>query len=91
MDQFELQVAPWDIACSPGWLYMSATAQGTAINRELRELERQATETLSLEPVLHAAASQEPMLGCRWRSHIQRFCAWAGLRRGNNEARRQNS
>ena len=52
MDQFELQVAPWDIACSPGWLYMSATAEGTAINRELRELERQATETLSLEPVL---------------------------------------
>ena len=66
--KFELQVAPWDMACSPGWLYMSATAQGTAINRELRELERQATETLSLEPVLHAAASQEPMLGCRWRS-----------------------
>jgi hypothetical protein len=68
MDQFELQVAPWDIACSPGWLYMSATAEGTAINRELRELERQATETLSLEPVPHAAASQEPMLGWRWRT-----------------------
>ena len=53
---------------------MSATAEGTAINRELRELERQATETLSLEPVLHAAAaSQEPMLGCRWQKHIGVF------------------
>jgi hypothetical protein len=44
MDQAELQVAPCDRACSPGWLYMSATAQGTAIYRELRESERQATE-----------------------------------------------
>ena len=90
MDQAELQVAPWDRACSLGWFYMSATAEGTAINRELRELERQATETLSLEPVLHAAAaSQEPMLGCRWQS-ILAFFAWAGLRRGNNEAHRRN-
>jgi hypothetical protein len=68
MDQAELQVAPWDRACSPGCLYMSATAQGTAIYRELRESERQATETLSLEPMLRDAASQEPMLGWRWRS-----------------------
>ena len=74
MDQAELQVAPWDRACSLGWFYMSATAEGTAINRELRELERQATETLSLEPVLHAAAaSQEPMLGCRWQSILAFF------------------
>ena len=68
MDQFELLVAPGDTACSPGWLYMSATAQGTAIYRELRESERQATETLSLEPMLRDAASQEPVLGWRWRS-----------------------
>ena len=79
MDQVELQVAPWEMACSPGWLYMSATAQGTAIYRELRESERQATETLSLEPMLSDAASREPMLG-RWRS-ISAFCAWTGLRR----------
>jgi hypothetical protein len=56
------------MACSPGWLYMSATAQGTAIYRELRESEWQATETLSLEPMLRDAASQEPMLGWWWRS-----------------------
>jgi hypothetical protein len=68
MDQVELRVAPWEIACSPGWLYMSATAQGTTIYRELRESERQATETLSLKPMLHEAASQKPMLGWRWRS-----------------------
>jgi len=68
MDQVELSVAPWEFACSPGWLYMSATAQGTAIYRELRESERQATETLSLKPMLHEAASQKPMLGWRWRS-----------------------
>ncbi len=76
MDQVELQVTPSELACSPGWLYMSATAQGTAIYRELRELERQATETLSLEPVLLAAASGEPMFGCRWRSilAILRLC-----------------
>ena len=67
MDQFEWQVAPWDMAGSPGWLYMSATAQGTAIYRDQRGLERQVTETLSLEPVRRDAASQEPMLGCRWR------------------------
>ena len=30
--------------------------------------ERQAIETLALEPVLRDAASQEPMLRCRWRS-----------------------
>ena len=63
MDQVELQVAPWEIACSPGWLYMSATAQGTVIYREQRELERQATETLSLEPVPHAAASKSRCSG----------------------------
>ena len=68
MDQVELQVAPWEMACSPGWLYMSATAQGTVIYRELRESERQATEALSLKPMHRDAASQEPMLGWRWRS-----------------------
>jgi hypothetical protein len=73
MDQGELQVTQSEMACSPGWLYMSATAQGTAIYRELRALERQATETLSLEPMLRAAASREPILG-RWRS------IWAILR-----------
>ena len=52
MDQVEMREAPWEMACSPGWLYMSATAQGTAIYRELRESERQATETLSLKPML---------------------------------------
>ena len=84
MDQVELQVAPWEMACSPGWLYMSATAQGAAIYRELRESERQATETLSLKPILRDATSQETMLGWRWRS-ILRFCAWAGLRRSKYE------
>jgi len=75
MDQVELSVAPWEFACSPGWLYMSATAQGTAIYRELRESERQATETLSLKPMLlHDAASQEPMLGSRWKAFWP-FCA----------------
>ena len=64
MDQVELEVAPWDMACSPRWLYMSATAQGAAIYRELRESERQATETLSLKPILRDAASQ----GWWWRS-----------------------
>ena len=66
MDQVELQVAPWEMTCSPGWLYMSATAQGTVIYREQRELERQAAETLSLKPMFRDAAS--PMLGWRWRS-----------------------
>jgi hypothetical protein len=62
---------------------MSAPAQGTAINRELRELERQATETLSLEPVLPPRKSRCSGAGgeAYWC-----FCAWAGLRRGNNEA-----
>ena len=68
MDQGELQVTPREMACSPGWLYMSATAQGTAIYRELRESERQAAEALSLEPMTRDAASQQPMLGWRWRS-----------------------
>ena len=68
MDQVELQVAPWEMACSPGWLYMSATAQGTAIHRELRESERQATEALPLRPMHRDAASQGPMLGWRWRN-----------------------
>ena len=81
--QVELQVAPWEIACSPGWLHMSATAQGTAIYRELRELERHATETLSLEPVLRAAGSQGPMLRCRWRSIL------AILRLGRTTAEQQ--
>ena len=67
MDQVELQVATWEMACSPGWLYMSATAQGTAIHRELRESEWQATETLSLDPILRDAASQESVLGRRLR------------------------
>jgi hypothetical protein len=63
MDQVELHVAaPWEMACSPGWLYMSATAQGTSMYRELRELERQATETLS------AAATRVPVLRCQRRS-----------------------
>jgi hypothetical protein len=68
MDQGELQVTPGEMACSPGWLYMSATAQGTAIYRELRQSERQAAEALSLEPMTRDAASQQPMLGWRWRS-----------------------
>ena len=68
MDQAELHVAPWEMACSPGWLYMSATAQGAAIYRELHASERQATEALSLNPMPRDAASQEPMLGRRWRS-----------------------
>jgi hypothetical protein len=63
MEKAEFRAAPWETACSPGWLYMSATAQGTVIYRELRESERQAFETLA-----SAAASQEPMLRCRWRS-----------------------
>jgi hypothetical protein len=62
MEKAEFLAAPWETPCSPGWLYMSATAQGTVIYRELRESERQAFETLAL-----AAASQEPMLRCRWR------------------------
>jgi hypothetical protein len=66
MVQFELQVAPWDVLSR--LLYMSATAQGAALYREHRGLERQITETLSLEPVLRDAASREPMLRCRWRS-----------------------
>jgi hypothetical protein len=68
MEEAEFQAALWETACSPGWLYMSATAQGTVIYRELRESERQAFETLALEPVLRDAASQEAMLRCRWRS-----------------------
>jgi hypothetical protein len=68
MDKPELQAAPWETACSPGWLYLSATAQGTVTYRELCESERQAFETLALEPVLRDAASQEPMLRRRWRS-----------------------
>ena len=68
MEKAEFQAALWEAACSPGWLYMSATAQGTVIYRELRESERQAFETLALEPVLRDAASQVPMLRCRWRS-----------------------
>ena len=66
MDQVEL--VPWEMTCSPGWLYMSPTAQGTAIYREQRELERQATEALSLRPMHRDAASQESMLGWRWRN-----------------------
>ena len=74
MSQVEMREAPWEMACSPGWLYMSATAQGTAIYRELRESERQATETASLKPMLlHDAASQEPMLGSRWKSILAFF------------------
>ena len=67
MDQVELQVT-WEMTCSPGWLYMSPTAQGTAIYRELRELERQATETLPLEPVLRAPATRAPVLERQRRS-----------------------
>jgi hypothetical protein len=67
MDRLELQVAPWE-TCSPGWLYMSPTVQGTAIHREQRELERQATETLPLEPVPRGAATQVPTLGCQRRT-----------------------
>ena len=71
MDQVELQVAPWEMTCSPGWLYMSATAQGTMIYREQRELERQAAETLSLKPLFRDATS--PMRGWRWRSILTIF------------------
>ena len=66
MDQVELQAAAGEMTCSPGWLYMSATAQGTVIYREQRELERQAAETLSLKPMFRNAAS--PMRGWRWRA-----------------------
>ena len=66
MHQVESQVAPWEMTCSPGWLYMSATAQGTVICREQRELERQAAETLSLKPIFRDSAS--PMRVWRWRS-----------------------
>jgi hypothetical protein len=68
MDQVDLQVAPWEMTCSPGWLYMSPTAQGIAIYREQRELERQATEMRPFEPVLRAAAARVPVLGCQRRS-----------------------
>jgi hypothetical protein len=64
MDQVELQVVPWEMTCSPGWLYMSPTAQGTAIYREQRELERQATETLPLEPGL----PERQFSGCQRRT-----------------------
>ena len=56
MDQVELHVAaPWEMACSSRLALMSATAQGTSMYRELRELERQATETL--ERGCYASAS----------------------------------
>ena len=47
-----------------------AHSTSTIIYQELRESERQAIETLALEPVLRDAASQEPMLRCRWRQHL---------------------